>query len=141
MYTAEAYGRTFYIHPSVVEQKWGKFEFPIYNCEVIEVTGRTVVVIPGTKMMRVFEMNDEKSEIEDAYKSRMMYYNVFDREEWREKTKAVVIIASPTDKKTPIIEWVDGNGSRWMSTVDIQTGTIETVPNPKPPPSDEDEDE
>jgi len=138
MYTAEEYGRTFYIHPAVIEQNGGKFEFPVYNVSVIEVTGRSVVVVPGDSIMRKFEVKD--GEIEDAYKSRMMYCYVFDREEWREKTKAVVMIATPTDKKTPIIEWVDGNGSRWMSTVDIETGTIETVPNPNPPPeNDEDE--
>jgi len=132
MYTAEAYGRTFYVHPSVVEQNGG-FEFPIYNVNVIEITTRKIVVVPGNNIMRIFEVDGE---IEDAYGTQTMSYYVFDEQDWKEKIKAVIIVSS--GKKTTI-EWRDANGFRWMSTVDIN-GNVETIPNPNPPP-EEDEDE
>jgi hypothetical protein len=136
MYEVEAYGRVFYIHPAVIEENGGKFEFPVHNVSVIEVTKKTIVVAPGDGIMRVFEVRD--GEIEDAYNAHMMYYSIFDQEEWKEKTKAVVMVSTPGGKK-PIVEWVDNNGSRWMTTVDMETGTIETVPNPNPPPPSEEE--
>jgi len=136
IYTAEAYDRVFYIHPAVIEGNGGKFEFPVHNISVIEVTKKTIVVVPGDGIMRVFEVRD--GEIEDAYNAHMMYYSIFDQEEWKEKTKAVVMIATPGGKK-PIVEWRDDDGNRWMSTVDMETGSIETIPNPNPPPSSEEE--
>jgi len=136
IYTAEAYGRVFFIHPAVIEGNGGKFEFPVYNVSVIEVTGRKVVITPGNDIMRVFEVDGEKAEIEDVYGSQTMSYYVFDEKDWREKRKAVIIVSS--DKKTTI-EWRDANGFRWMSTIDIN-GNVETIPNPNPPP-EEDEDE
>jgi hypothetical protein len=135
IYTAEAYGRTFYIHPAVIEKNGGKFEFPIYNCEVIEVTGKKIVVIPGNGIMRTFQI-DGDGEIEDAYGSTIMSYYEFDEKEWREQRKAVIIVS---EGRNPTIEWKDGNGNRWISTMDIQTGTIETIPNPNPPPEVEDD--
>ena len=136
VYTTTAYGREFIIHPSVIETNNGKFEFPVNGCDVIEVTGKQVIVVPGNKTMRIFEV--ENGEIEDAYKSHMIYYDVFDREKWQEKTKAVIMVCSK--EKKPTIKWVDGSGNRWMSTVDCETGAIETIPNPNPPPEEEEED-
>jgi len=141
VYAGVEYGRSFIIHPYVISQNGGKFEFPVYNCDVIEMSGKMVIIVPGNKTMRVFEVDDE-SEIEDVYKSpHIMYYDVFNREKWKEKTKAVIIVTPPNYEKNPIVEWKDGAGNRWMSTIDCETGEIETIPNPNPPPPADEEDD
>jgi len=137
MYTAEAYGRVFYIHPEVISQNGGKFEFPIYNVDVVEVSGKKAVIVPGGKIMRIFEVGE--GEIEDAYGCQTMSYYVFDKAQWRDIMKAVIIVAEPEEPHQPTIEWVDGNGNRWISIMDIHTGAVKTAPNTNPPPEEEED--
>jgi len=140
VYTAEIYGREFIIHPSVVASNGGKFEFPVNGCEIIKIAG-SIIVVPGEKVMTFFSAGEE-SHIEDTYGCgcgcQVIYHTIFDRKKWEERDIGVIIVANKDQK--PTIEWIDGEGNRWVSTVDCATGTVEeTVPNPNPPPEEEED--
>jgi len=130
--------RTIYIHPDVVKEN-GDIDFPdkpIKNCNIVDISYfKAFVIVPGEHILRFFDTNGGEIDIEGISGDGLMKDYV---EETRSGKFIKVMMLGKKDGEMEI-EWTDKNGNKLLTTIKMETGEMETIPNPYLAEEDEDD--
>jgi len=134
-------GYIVFLHPDVAKNSNFPDE-PIRNCDAVKVnympepwrSYKILIVTPGEYILRVFDTDG--GDIENVFGKGIV--REFIEETYDGKLVRAIILGK---KDEPVkIEWSDKDGQQLLTTINMETDEMKTIPNPEPVATTEDED-